>query len=86
MIVKLYSVRDKLTGFTGPIAFNEDRVAERWFMSFCRGKKEQELTDAKYYDLYHIGSFDTEKGTIEALPESQLILVKEGEQFDEPKA
>lgn len=79
---KLYSVRDKLMTFDGPIAFKEEKIALRWFEADCKRKINQYYTDAKYYDLYEIGTFDPEKGTINGYPESQLKLIKEGEVFD----
>lgn len=85
MIFKLYSIKDKLVNFTGPIAFQDEKIAIRWFEAFCRKKKAEEYTESKYYDLYEIGAFDPEKGTLTALNQSELKLIKEGEQFDEQK-
>ena len=50
-----------------------------------RRKKEQEYTDGKYFNLYEIGTYDTEHGTIVGYPESQQKLIMEGESFDEQK-
>lgn len=86
MILKLYSVRDKLTGFTGPIGFKDDKVATRWFEQMCRQKKDQEYAEAKYFDLYCVGIFDTETGITTGKTQSEIELVREGEQLDEPKA
>lgn len=68
--------------FEGPIAIADEKVALRWFEADCKRKINQFYTDAKYYDLYEIGTFDTEHGTIIGYPESQLKLIKEGEVFD----
>ena len=83
MIVKLYSVRDKLIGFNPPIGFKDDKVAIRWFEAFCKQKKEQEFTEAKYYDLYCVGSFDTEKAELVGTAVHQIELVREGESLNE---
>lgn len=80
MKLNLYSVRDKLVGFTGPIAMKDDKVAIRWFEAFCQQKKQQEYTEAKYYELYKIGTFDTENAEVTPLPFTELI--REGEQID----
>ena len=85
MITKVYSIKDKLTNFTGPIIFNEEKIAERFFESWCKRKKAEEYTDARYYDLYEIGTFDTEKGTIVGYPEAQLKLIREGNTYDEQR-
>lgn len=83
MIVKLYSVRDKLIGFNPPIGFKDDKVAIRWFEAFCKQKKEQEYTEAKYYDLYCIGTFDTEKAELVGTAVHQIELIREGESLNE---
>ena len=80
MTLTLYSVRDKLVGFTGPIAMKDDKVAVRWFEAFCEQKKRQEFTEAKYFELYKIGTFNTENAEINPLPFTELI--REGEQID----
>lgn len=85
MIIKIYSVRDKLVGFGGPLAFQDDKVAIRWFEAFCQEKIRNEYTKAKYYDLYHIGDFDTEKGELMGSSSHEIELVREGEQLDEPE-
>ena len=82
MILKLYSVRDKLVGFTGPIAMKDDKVAIRWFEAFCAQKKQQEYTEAKYYDLYCIGTFDTDKAELQGTAVHEIELIREGEQID----
>lgn len=81
MIVKLYSIRDKLTGYNPPIAFKDERISTRWFESFCKQKKDQEYIEPKYYELYEVGTFDTETGTGEIYTQGQTKLIKEGEQF-----
>lgn len=79
--MNVYTVRDKLVGFTGPLAFEDNKVAERWFEAFCKQKKQNEYTEAKYYELYKIGTYDHETAKIEGT--YPIELVKEGEQFDE---
>lgn len=82
MIVKLYSIRDKLTGYNPPIAFKDERIANRWFESFCKQKKDQEYIEPKYYELYEVGTFDTENGSGSIYEQGQNKLIKEGEQFE----
>ena len=85
MIVKLYSVRDKLVGFNPPIGFKDDKVAIRWFESFCEQKRVQEFTESKYFDLYCVGTFDTEKADLQGTAVHQIELIREGESLHEPK-
>lgn len=82
MIVKLYSIRDRLTGYNPPIAFKDERVALRWFESFCKQKKDQEYIEPKYYELYEVGTFDTDNGSGSIFEVGQNKLIKEGEQFE----
>lgn len=69
--------------FTGPIAFNDDKLAKRAFESFIQQKKQTEYLDTKYWDLYCIGEFDSETGVIKGYEKSQHKLVKEGEQNEQ---
>lgn len=82
-MMDIYTIKDKLIGFTGPMAFKNEDVAKRWFTAFCRDKKTKELTDAKYYELWKIGHYNEEKGTIIGMQLSELELIMEGESFDE---
>lgn len=82
MISKIYSVKDKLAEFSGPIAVRDEKIALRWFESFCKEKKNAEYTDCKYFDLYEIGTFDSESGEITGYPKQEIKLIKEGEQFE----
>lgn len=79
--MNVYTVRDKLIGYAGPLAFEDDKVAIRWFESFCKTKKQQEFTDAKYFELYKIGTYNKENAKLEGY--FPIDLVAEGEQFDE---
>lgn len=82
MIMKLYSIKDKLMEFTGPIAFKDDKIAKRTFEAFRNQKKTAEYTDPKYWDLYCIGEFDSETGVVKGYKQSQLKLIMEGEQHE----
>lgn len=64
MIMKLYSVRDRLTGF-GPLfsADNNDVAIRVFVMSF---KNQQLSVPLEDLDLYLIGTYDTELGTLDS--------------------
>lgn len=83
MNYKLYSIKDKLMNFTGPIAFPDEKTAVRWFEGECKRRQKLDFTSSKYYDLYEIGTFNPEEGTIVGWQLSQLKLIKEGAEFDE---
>ena len=82
MIVKLFSIRDKLTGYNPPIGFKDEKVAGRWFEGECKRKIQTEYTSSKYYELYEIGTMDTDTGVITAYPQGETKLVLEGEQYE----
>lgn len=82
MIWNLYSIKDKLMNFTGPLIFQDDKCAIREFESKMKQLKEKDYTDCKYFDLYKVGQFDLETGEI--LPPKTHIpeLIREGETIE----
>lgn len=60
----VYSMRDQLTGFIQPTFEVSDQVALRNF-SYAINKQDTLLyASAKHFDLYRIGTFDTDTGEI----------------------
>lgn len=83
MMLKMYTVKDTLAEFSGPLAFKDENLAKRWFEAFCMNKKNTEYTNPKYFELWEIGHFDPEKGTIIGYQLSELKLIEEGANFNE---
>lgn len=81
MIVKLYSVRDKLMDFGGPIAFKEEKVAKRWFTQLLASKKAN-YEKPEDFELYEVGAMETENGTITGSSVAEVKLILKGEQID----
>lgn len=81
MIVKLYSVKDKLMNFGGPIAFQDEKVAKRWFTQLLSSKKAN-YEDPKDFDLYCVGSMDIEKGNVLGTAVQEVELIMKGESID----
>lgn len=81
MIVKLYSVKDKLLNFGGPIGFQDEKVAKRWFTQLLAQKKAN-YEDPKDFDLYCIGSMDTEKGNVIGTAIQEVELIMKGDTVD----
>lgn len=81
MIIKLYAVRDKLTEFGGPVGFKEDKVAKRWFTQLMAEKKAS-YGEPKDYELYVVGSMDTEKGNVIGTAVQEVELIMKGEELD----
>lgn len=62
MIYELYSVYDKVSGVYGvPTPFVNRASAIRWFRVIIRDNEFAEPTD---FELYKVGSFDTDKGVL----------------------
>ena len=65
MIYGIYSVRDKLDGFIGPCVERGDQLATRSFTTVVNSPDSKLFANPGDYDLYKIGEFDTESGSIE---------------------
>lgn len=63
MIVNVFSIRDKLSGFSYPTVDVNAATAQRNFASAVNSPQVNTMTFAPSdYDLYFVGTFDTEKG------------------------
>lgn len=63
MIMKLYSLKDRLNGLTPPIPLANDEVAQRWFKEM----RTENLTvkmSPEDFSLWYMGEFNTETGEI----------------------
>lgn len=61
MILKMYSIKDELNGFTPAISMPNEETAKRWYNEM----KETNTTikmQLKDFSLWHLGEFDTETG------------------------
>ena len=61
MKVKLFSIRDKLSGYGQPMADVSEATAKRNF-AYAINNNDQMNFSPSDYDLYYLGDFDTEKG------------------------
>lgn len=61
MINNMYSVKDRLNGFTPPIPLSMDEVAERWFKELIDTNRLMQLSPDDF-SLWYMGKFDTETG------------------------
>lgn len=69
----IYSVRDILNGFGALMCDHNDKTAIR---NFCAAFRSAAGVDSRDYDLFRIGTFDTETGMI--VPESSPALIFRG--------
>lgn len=70
MTYGIYSVRDNKVGFGAPFVDMSNQTAIRGFAFAVNQKSEVMSFAPEDYDLYRVGSFDTEKGEVEhCMPE-----------------
>lgn len=63
MIMRLYSLKDRLNGFTPPIPFAMDEVAQRWFKEMISENTTVRLSPDDF-SLWYMGEFNTDTGEI----------------------
>lgn len=74
MKVNVFAMRDKLSGYQTPTFELNDDIAIRNF-SFAINRKDTLLfAAAKHFDLYKLGTFDSETGKFDLLNDPQLII------------
>ena len=66
MIYNLYCIKDKKSEFAAPVPVKDDAQARRWFDNQI--KTNPFMTEYKEdFDLYRVGTFDTEEGCAKGL-------------------
>lgn len=84
MRFRMYSIRDRLTGFMTPVLEQSDPVAMRNFRMACDVQKRDQSIVAfspSDFSLYHIADFDSETGILS--PVSPLDFICQGDSFSE---
>ena len=76
MVVKVYAMRDLKSEFMAPTYSTNDAVAMRNFESSIEQSHDVLFTHRNDFQLFRIGSFDTEKGIL--IPEDLPVLICEG--------
>ena len=79
MIMKMYSIKDELNGFGGPIPFMSEEIAERWFKTNMIENVNMK-NNPKDYSLWYMGTFDTESGTY-ICKAADIKLIQRGENY-----
>lgn len=72
MIYKLYAVRDIKVGFMAPVAQQNDSVAIRSFDTAVRQSREDLGVHPEDFDLWLVGSFDTDTGLVHSQQPQQI--------------
>lgn len=84
MKFRMYSIRDRLTGFMTPVLEQSDSVAVRNFrMAIDSQNRDKSIMafSSSDFSLYHIADFDSETGIIS--PISPLDFICQGDSFSE---
>ena len=74
MIYPMYSIRDIHTGFMTPMTDMNDNSAARNFAHVIRSSDGVMHTHPSDFDLFKIGSFDTENGQLDLLWPITLVM------------
>lgn len=70
----VYTVRDLCVGYTGIILDDNDASAIRGFKYAIANPESMMFASPKDFSLMKIGTFDTDTGIIEALPNPILVI------------
>lgn len=84
MRFRMYSIRDRLTGFMSPVLEQSDPVAMRNFRMACDVQKRDSSVmahDPADFELFCLAEFDSISGKIDCL--SPIELVCRGSDFSE---
>lgn len=76
MLLRLYSVRDVLSGFMTPVLEQNDAIAMRNFQMACDSFRPDTTLMTwrpSDYSLYCIASFDTDSGVISPFTPIELV-------------
>lgn len=76
MKVNLYSMRDLKSTFMAPTVSMNDAVAMRGFESAIESAQGELFTHRNDFQLYRIGQFDMDKGTL--ISEELPVLICDG--------
>lgn len=76
MTLGVYAMRDLKTEFISPVCSANDEVARRNFESAISQSQDVLFTHREDFQLFKIGSFNTESGVL--TPEKLPILIADG--------
>lgn len=74
MIYGIYAIRDAKTGFLTPTVDINDQSASRNFAHASMQTNSLFCTHPQDYDLYRLGTYDSESGFIQALAVPEFIV------------
>lgn len=72
MVVNVYAMRDEFSGYVTPTFEMNDNIAQRNFKFAINRKDTLLYANPKHFDLYKLGTFDSETGKFDA-KEPELV-------------
>ena len=75
MILKMYSIKDRLQGFIPPVPFANEQIAQRWFKEMLSENLTMKMAPEDFA-LYYLGEWDSEKGKF-MMPEEPMEVTYE---------
>lgn len=73
MILEMYSIKDVHADYLTPWFAQNDALAIRMFKNLANDKNTAIGFNPEFYHLYHIGSFDTDLGTFDAMSDPDFL-------------
>lgn len=78
----MYAIKDEMSGYSYPIPLPNDRDAKGWFQD--RMKESRVMREnPQDFNLYYLGTFDTESGTFVQHPQKDIVIIAKGVERDE---
>lgn len=74
MILGVYCIRDIKAGWLTPTTDQNDATASRNFIHAMKNQNSLLYTHPKDFDLFQIGSFDTETGLLHGFAGPELVF------------
>lgn len=76
LIFNMYCIRDKKSDFAAPVPIMDNEQAKRWFDNQI--KTNPFMAEYKNdFELYHVGQFCTETGTLIGITTPEFIMAGE---------
>lgn len=73
MILEMYSIKDIYADYLTPWFCQNDALAIRMFKNLVNDKSTAIGINPECYHLCHIGSFNTDLGTFDSLPDPDFV-------------
>lgn len=76
MIMKMYSIKDRLQGFIPPVPFANEQIAQRWYKEMLSEQLTMRMSPEDF-GLYYLGEWDSEKGKFIMANEPEEVIYEQ---------